>query len=168
VASWYAAYQSSVVTREGIVAEHRPVLEITRFEFIDKNNLKISGKNSGRSTALKLRNEPWCDIGKYVGGVVGEALKVEKSFPVGMAYMPDVPTGDAFEMYTYIPGELWFQQEGVHYTDASSLRLHGVLHYQDAQGVVFELPWCYESFQPKTREKPAAIPCYDVPAYKMP
>ena len=86
LASWYAAYQSSALAREGIVAEHRPVLEITRFEFTDKNNLKISGKNSGRSPAIKLRNEPWCDIGKYVGGVVGEALRVEKSFPTGVAY----------------------------------------------------------------------------------
>jgi hypothetical protein len=160
MSAWYA--------REKLISEQRPMLEITSFEFMDKNNLKMLAKNSGRSSAIKLHNDMWCDIGKYVGGLVGPALKVEKSTSTGLQYMPDVPTGATFTMYTFIPGELWFIQDGVHYTNESSLRLRGVLHYEDAEHNRFELPWCYESFQPKAQVKPGAIPCYDVPVYKMP
>ena len=167
-ASWWAAAQNSAVTRQGFIAEHRPVLEITSFEFMDKNNMLMFVKNAGRSTAFRVHNDLWCDIGKYSGGIIGPALRIEQSIMEGSTYSPDVPTGGTFQMNAFIVGEGWFNSVGAHYTDESSVRLRGILHYQDAEHDPFALPWCYESFHPKKEEKLGAIPCYDIPAGKVP
>src|SRR5580658_4162939 len=47
-----------------------------------------------------------------------------------------------------------------HYTDDSSVRLIGILKYEDAEHHQYERPWCYQSVRPKGTDKPVFFPCW--------
>jgi hypothetical protein len=148
MAVWYA--------REKVISEQKPLLEIVEAM---KDGTTIYVKNSGRSPALMVRNELWCDLGKLDANSKGSTFKVEFSMPTGSKQAPDLPTGGTFEVGPFIPWQGLFKEFDAHYTGESVLRLRGILHYQDAGQHHYELPWCYECLHPKS-DKPGFFPCW--------
>lgn len=151
-ANWWYTW----VTRQSLIAEHRPVLEIVEAM---KGDTTIHLKNSGRSAALTIRNELWCDLGKLTADSNGFAFRSEFSIPIGSMQSLDVPTGGTLQTSTFIPWKGLFKDFDAHYRDDSALRLRGTLHYQDERQNHYALPWCYETLHPKN-DKPDFFPCW--------
>ena len=147
---WYA--------RKSLISGQAPLLEIVEGM---KDGESLLLKNSGRSSALKVRNEIRCEIGQFLADQKGPAgFHLEFSMPTGITKVPDIPMGGTFPVGAFIPWKGLSKEFDAHYTDDSSVRLIGILKYEDAEHNQYERPWCYESVRPKGTDKPGFFPCW--------
>jgi hypothetical protein len=140
-ANWWYTW----LTRQILITEHRPVLEIT--EALKGESSRRGGslrvKNSGRSTAFLVRNdEVSCDVGTIMGDNAGPVFENKWSNSSGPSDAADIPTGGTTDVDVRISC-------GNSYTVGSALRVRGILHYQDETQNRYELPWCYVSDNPE-------------------
>lgn len=117
IASLFGAITSWYEARQGRIDEHWPMLEIVEAM---KNGTTLLVKNSGRSAAMKIHNNQWCDVGQPLLNTAGPSgFKVDFSIPIGVMKSSDVPSGGTFSTSTFIPWQGLYKDFDAHYTDNS-------------------------------------------------
>ena len=131
--------------------------------------MPVHMKNSGRSTAFKVRTDIVFDVGNYPSQNPPAPPKFTptKTFDSLHEYSIDVPSGGTSEFNLVTVPSLQYLKAYEGFTDDMSVRLRGAVHYEDSSHNKFELPFCYESFQPIKLDKPGAIPCFDIQPFPV-
>jgi hypothetical protein len=156
----WQAYQSRKVAEQA----QGPYIEIIGAEFIDQHNLRITYRNSGRTTAYHLHNLPeahFCSLefDQRRGKPSMNTLFVDKLGDLGH---PDAPAGKEFESNAYLrdPASL-LRLFNFEYRDDMIVQLRGSFRYADDRQNVYRTPWCFETHQPFKTATPGWSACSD-------
>ena len=142
-----------------------PFIEVMGAQFINRNNLKITFRNNGRTTAYNLHNLPEARYCRLVVDRVSNKPAVSTVFvdSLGDFGHPDAPVGKDFESTAFIrDADALRQFFGFNYQEDMFVQLRGSFKYEDGLHNVYHSPWCYQVFQPYKSLKPGWSACYDV------
>lgn len=121
-----------------------PYLEIVKAAFVSRSSLMLTVRNVGRTPALHPKGENDVFIGMPV-----QPSSAFTMMPRGIGnpstLLQDIPVNEDAQVGSYLPTGAMLKQYA-NYDSGMEIQLRGRVIYSDDQGLVHQMPYCYNVY----------------------